>query len=190
MIINYFNKTKLNHLETESKSQILKDIVDRTIKDKQVHLIIEKDHFSNEESYLCMGLESSLAGDILPTLNFFDVGERRNNSGKVSEFIFGLLSRDEKNHGKYQDFNPIKIDVLRGMLGDKIVSEKHKKGNVIEVRDSAKVCLYDYLIKIGAYDYIFMLFKEEIEGYYERIYKPINSKLEQVSKVLDIDFDI
>lgn len=190
LVINYFNKTKLNHLETESKSQILKDIFDKTVKYKQLHLIIEKDSTSNEESYSCVGLESSLSGDILPALNFFDIGERRRNSGKVSGFIFSLLYLGVENNGEYQEFNPIEIDALREMLGDKLVAEKYQRDNLIETREVATVCLYDYLIKIGAYDYTSMLFKEEIEGYYERIYKPINSKLEQVSKVLDIDFDI
>lgn len=190
LIINYFNKTKLNHLNTESKKQILKDITDRAIKDKQIHLIIEKNSTTNEESYSCVGLESSLAGDVLPTLNFFDIGERRSDSGKVSEFIFSLLSSDIANRGNYQKFAPIKINELREMLSGKLATEKYQKDSVIEKREIAKVCLYDYVVNIGAYEYISMLFEEEIENYYERIYKPINSRLEQVSQVLDIDFDI
>lgn len=190
LIINYFNKIRLNHLETERKQQVLEDLTKKIIKDKYIHLVIEHGIPPNEDTYSCVGVESSVVGDILPILNFFDVGERRNHSGKVASFIVSLFSSVEVPNNTHASYEPINIHVLKKMLIDEAATGFYPTHEAVGKINNGRICLYDYLLGIGAYDYISRLFREEVEGYYERIYKPISLKMEQVSKVLDIDFDI
>ncbi|SBS67508.1 NACHT domain-containing protein [Vibrio atlanticus] len=175
LVLEYFKHKKLNHLNTESKDTVLDSMVVDILKSKKIvfQANFELNSFSCESQHI---LEQN---NVLSTLSFLKNGTRRSSSD-----FEGIISRHLFEIGeKSQRVDPLK---LRELSAEEIllVSTNSRDDEFITID------MYSYLNLQGSLDFYKGIVKEQITNYYEEIYKPINDKSEQVSRILDIDFDM
>lgn len=175
LVLGYFKQKKLNHLSTESKDIILDSMVVDILKSKKIAFHMNYDI----DAYSCQSQEILQQNNVLATLSFFKNGTRRSN-----EVFENILSRHLFEIGEQpQSVDPLN---LRKLTVDDIFSVSTNK------RDDEVIMIdiHSYLNLQGSLDLYKEIIKKQIITYFDEIYKPINKKSEQVSRILDIDFDM
>ncbi|MEZ8904958.1 NACHT domain-containing NTPase [Vibrio atlanticus] len=175
LILEYFKHNKLNHLDTESKDVVLDSMVSDILKNKKIAFRIDND----TDSFSCESQQVLEQNNVLGTLSFLKNGTRR--SMPLSENLLArhLFEIDEKS----KSFDPLR---LRKLTAEDIISVSNNSKN----DEFITIDIYNYLNLQGSIDLYKDVLKDQIINYYNEIYKPIYDKSEQVSRILDIDFDM
>ncbi|GAL32416.1 hypothetical protein JCM19240_5847 [Vibrio maritimus] len=168
LVLNYFKSKKLNHLCSESQDVIIDSIIIDMLKEKKLTFAIKGSQAD------CETMQVIQQHNILSTLGFLKDKARRNNP----------------------DYENVLFNHLFGFGSSELTSNKLTSKDLISVGKLSKgktevtVSVYDFLKLNGSIDTYSQLLKEEIISFYNEIYKPIHKKSEQVSRILDIDFDM
>jgi hypothetical protein len=173
LVLNYFNKKKLNHLGSESEDVIINAIIQEILEDKKVIFAIKGDSFT------CASMQVLEQSNLLSTLSLFKNKTRRSRpeyEDILSNHLFNLEYKGTEN------------DVLSVYPVSTSLLKEATKEDIIDGEVSIK--LNEYLTLNGSIEIYSEILKKEILTFHEEIYKPIYDKGEQVSRILDIDFDM
>ncbi|GAB3535461.1 NACHT domain-containing protein [Photobacterium alginatilyticum] len=177
LVVEYFNRNKLNHLKTDSKDVILDSHISKVLKNKHIEFHIE------DNSYFCETMAVIYQKNLLSTLTFFSSGERRatlNSEELFSDHLFNLdIHSTEKDP---LEAKVLSLEDLKGISSNTIING--------DSPDFIVTTAYEYLQASGGYQKFSEIVKEEIMNFYTNIYGPIYEKNQQVSRILDIDFDM
>lgn len=180
LVIEYFNFNELTQLKADAKNTILDEKIKSILTSKDIHFHIL------DGNYHCESMEVIAMKNLLSTLSLFKEGRRRfkyEAEEIFTNYLFGNPSIDLKQ----QKFNVKRLEIPELMA----ISKKSKKSiEGIDVDSNISVSAFDYLQASGAYEGFSNIIKTEIVQLYSDIYDPIHSKLQEVSIILDIDFDI
>lgn len=175
LVLNYFNNKKLNHLGSDSEDIIIKAITQEILRDKIVTFSIKNDSFT------CKSWQTLENNNLLSTMSLFK-NKTRNSMPEYEKILGRHLA---KLFNKDIDIDD---DVLSGCPVSTSALKKASKSDIIDGEVSIK--LNDYLTLNGSIEIYSGILKNEILAFYEEIYKPIYNKGQQVSQILDIDFDM
>lgn len=173
LVLNYFNKKKLNHLGSESEDIIINAIIQEILEDKKVLFAIQGD------SFICDSMQVLEQKNLLSTLSLFKNKTRRSRPEYeeiLSNHLFRLEDKTERND--ILNIYPVSASELKEAAKDDITDDK------------VSIKLSDYLTLNKSIEIYSEIIKKEILAFHEEIYKPIYDKGEQVSRILDIDFDM
>lgn len=173
LVLNYFNKKKLNHLGSESEDIIINAIIQEILEDKKVLFAIQGD------SFICNSMQALEQKNLLSTLSLFKNKTRRSRpeyEKTLSNHLFRLKDKTERND--ILNIYPVSASELKEAAKDDITDDK------------VSIKLSDYLTLNKSIEIYSEIIKKEILAFHEEIYKPIYDKGEQVSRILDIDFDM
>ncbi|ELJ8583312.1 NACHT domain-containing protein [Vibrio cholerae] len=173
LVLNYFNKKKLNHLGSESEDIIINAIIQEILEDKKVLFAIQGD------SFICDSMQVLEQKNLLSTLSLFKNKTRRSRpeyEKTLSNHLFRLKDKTERND--ILNIYPVSASELKEAAKDDITDDK------------VSIKLSDYLTLNKSIEIYSEIIKKEILAFHEEIYKPIYDKGEQVSRILDIDFDM
>lgn len=173
LIINYFKKLKLNLLEKSDRDEILKPVVESIFKGRSLRVKL-----LNENEHDVISLNSIVASSPLGPFSLFQNSHRRFES-KSEDMILNCTL-----HGLHK-----KIDHKR-LIEMSISSSRSTNEEEQKVETAYTIRISDYLKEIGKYDEVVKSLNEEIFEYYTSLFKPISEKLEEVSRILDLDFDL
>jgi hypothetical protein len=171
-IINYFKKVKLNHLGTSDGDVILESVAESVIKDRtmRVKLIGEKKHE-------VFSINTLTVYSILGPLSLFKNSHRHSDS-QTEDMVLRFTMNGPNERVSHKRL--IEMSINSAKLSDE---SQH-------VETSYTIKMDDYLKEIGRYEEVISSLKEEIFEYYTTVFKPISINLAEVSRILDIDFDL
>ncbi|ETX11408.1 hypothetical protein MUS1_11180 [Marinomonas ushuaiensis DSM 15871] len=180
LVIEYFNLNKLTQLEYDKKNKIIDDIIRKILISKKINFNIF------DGVYDCDTMEVIANKNLLSTLSLFKEG-RRMFKYEAEEIFFDHLFENVSINLKQQKFSMKKLEIPELMAIEKKSKINTREG---DLDNTISVSAFDYLQASGGYEEFSNIIKTEIIQFYSDIYDPIHSKSQEVSIILDMDFDI
>lgn len=182
LVLQYFNQKKLNHLDSDSKDEILNSIIFEILNRNKLNF------YSIDGVPICESMQTLQQYNLLSTLSLF-----KNSTRRTSQHYEVVLSKHLFEFNLESSTN----DNLNVLSGNKVsIDEIRKKAKTItnnnnnDINEAFTISTYDYLTLNGSIEKYISILKDVILDYFNEIYIPIYEKGEHVSRILDIDFDV
>ncbi|MUK47526.1 NACHT domain-containing protein [Aliivibrio fischeri] len=173
LLIESFKKYNLNHLNDENKDSIISNCIVDAFNEKEIMFVVEND----ENKGFSHGFSSLTFGNILSSIAILSNHSRFSNNS-VEDALFLAVAKFDKHHN-----NGLPVEFL-----------KENATNTRTHPDKLTTTYVMPMIKCFEYSETLDGIKEEISAYiinfHRNIYNPISLRCNEMSAILDLDFNM
>ncbi|EGQ9110194.1 NACHT domain-containing protein [Vibrio sp. Vb2424] len=188
LLIEHFEKYNLKYVSGENKEQTINSIIDSIFKGKEIHMAFGvNDTTGVNTSFSSLSFKNALSAIALFS------GKGRFGADDIDYALLEKIKLDDNIHGVHSELHRDFVESIATTKKDvDLEGEGFNPESEADLEPKVRytVPMKEVLIELDHYNEIANLVEASILTFYNDVYLPILKRTDEVSEILDLDFNV